>query len=227
MIAAEVAQRRADCETDRHNDVLALLLDATYEDGSSLSEAELRDELLMLLMAGHETIAMSLTWTLERLARAPDVLARTAAEAQEGGGPYTEAVIYETLRMRPVVPGFMRLVKEPFQLGDYLLPPGTAIAASVLLVHHRPDIYPDPGVFRPERFLKRPPDTYTWIPFGGGVRRCLGAVFAMLEMRVVLSTLLARTSIHARGPEPEAMRNLALMLTPSRGGRIVLAPRAR
>lgn len=225
LIEAEVRRRQADPDAGLRDDVLAVLLDATYEDGSRLSDTELRDELLLLIEAGHETVAMALTWTLERLARTPDALARAVAEAHEGGGPYTEAVVYEALRIRPAVPAFARLVKQPFQLGEFLLAPGTTIAPSALLVHHRPDIYPDPRVFRPERFLDRPPETYAWIPFGGGMRRCIGATFALFEMRVVLSTLLANASIQAPDPAGEAMRYRAFMLVPSRGGRIALAAR--
>jgi len=134
-------------------------------------------------------------------------------------------VIQETLRLRPVFPMVARAVKKPFELGGYTLPPGVTVMPSMALVHRRPDIYPDPDNFRPERFLEKPPGTYTWIPFGGGVRRCLGASFSLFEMRIVLSTLLARVGVRAAEPEPEMPMRRVIALPPSRGGRVVLEPR--
>jgi cytochrome P450 len=225
LLLAEVARRRADDDLAEREDVLSLLLQARHEDGAPMSDPELRDELLTLLIAGHETTATTLAWALERLVRSPEALERTRLEADSGGGPYTEAVIQETLRLRPVIPVVARHVKEPFELGDHLIPAGATITPSIVLMHRRPDLYPDPTAFRPERFLDRPPGTYTWLPFGGGVRRCIGASFALFEMRVVLSTLLARTTIGAADPAPERIRRRSLVLAPSRGGTIVLEPR--
>ena len=223
LVLTEIARRRAEPDIERRDDIMSLLLQAHHEDGSPMSDAELRDELVTLLIAGHETTAASLAWALERLVRTPHAMKRATAEAEEGGsGPYIEATIQETLRLRPVFPMVARAVRKPFELGAYTLPPGVTVMPSIALVHRRPDIYPEPGEFRPERFLERPPGTYTWIPFGGGVRRCLGASFALLEMRVVLATLLARTTLRAADAEPESARRRIIALPPSRGGRVVL-----
>lgn len=220
-VLAEIARRRRP-GAERGEDIMSLLLEASHEDGSPMSDAELRDELVTLLIAGHETTATSLAWALERLARSPLALARTAAEAADGGGPYTDATIQETLRMRPVFPMVARAVKKPLRLGGYEIPAGVTVMPSIALVHHRPDLYPDPDRFRPERFLERPPGTYTWIPFGGGVRRCLGASFAQYEMRIVLSTLLDQAELQVEDGEPETARRRLLTLPPSAGGRVVL-----
>ena len=225
LVLAEIARHRQYGDLEERDDVLSLLLQARHEDGSPMSDSELRDELMTLLIAGHETTATSLGWALERLVRHPEALDRTVAEAEDGGGPYTEAVIQETLRLRPVIPVVARHVKEPFELGDHLIPVGATITPSIVLVQRRPDVYPDPTAFKPERFLDQTPGTYTWIPFGGGVRRCIGASFALFEMRIVLSTLLSRATVRAAEPEAERIRRRSITMTPSRGARIVLAPR--
>jgi cytochrome P450 family 135 len=225
LVLAEIARRRA-ADLGERDDILSLLLQASHEDGSAMSDAELRDELLTLLTAGHETTATALGWALERLVRHPDALARVVAEAEAGDSAYTDAAIRETLRLRPVLPIVARhVVGQPFELGDHLIPVGATIAPCILLLHRRPDIYPEPTEFRPERFLDHAPGTYTWIPFGGGVRRCIGASFALFEMRVVLSTLLARATVRADEPAPERIRRRSITLTPSRGARVALAPR--
>lgn len=220
ILMGEVRRRRANAARGP-DDVLELLLSASHLDGSPLTDAEVRDETLGLLIAGHETTATALAWSLERLAASPAALAKVAAEADDGGGPYTDATIRETLRIRPVLPFVTRSAKQAFQLGAYLVPPGTTIAPSILLIHHRDDIYPEPSMFRPERFLDSSPPPFAWIPFGGGVRRCIGATFAQLEVRVVLATLLAHVSLKSAdtGAE-EPMRSRAASLTPARGGRV-------
>ena len=205
--------------------LLSHLLAARHEDGSPLSERELRDQLMTLVVAGHDTTATSLAWALERLAREPAALERVAAEAAAGGGPYTDAAIKETLRVRPVFLIAPRLVARPFRLGEVELPAGVVVAPSISLVHLRADLYPDPEAFRPERFLERPPGTYAWIPFGGGVRRCIGAGFSLLEMRVALSALLARMTVRVEDPAPERAVRQLLVMAPSRGGRLVVEPR--
>jgi cytochrome P450 family 135 len=225
LVLAEIARRRAQRDVEQREDIMSLLLGARHEDETPISDAELRDELLTLLVAGHETTATTLAWALERLVRSPQALQRTEAEAAAGGGPYTDAVIFETLRLRPVFPMVARAVKKPFELGGYELPAGVTVMPNIAVLHRRPDLYPDPESFRPERFLEKPPGTYTWIPFGGGVRRCLGASFALFEMRIVLSTLLARASARAAEPEPETAKRRLIALPPSRGGRVVLEPR--
>lgn len=229
LVYDEITRRRAQPGVEECDDIMSLLLTARHEDGSPMSDAELRDELVTLLIAGHETTAATLSWALERLVRSPEAMERTVAEADRGGGPYMDAVIQETLRLRPVFPMVARAVKEPIELGGYAIPPGVTVMPAIALIHRRPDIYPDPDEFRPERFLDRQPGTYSWIPFGGGVRRCLGASFAMLEMRIVLTVLLSRVRVSApeSEPEPELPKRRVIALPPSRGGRVVLEPRVR
>jgi cytochrome P450 family 135 len=221
-IATEIDRRRSEPEGQQGEDILALLLGARHEDGSPLSEDEVCSELMMLLITGHETTATALAWALDLLSREPAALERVAVEAGSGGGPFTEAAIREALRLRPPVPLIARRTKRPFSLGEHLIPAEVTITPCPLLVHHRADVYPDPFAFRPERFLDQAPGTYTWLPFGGGVRRCIGAHFAQLEMRVVLSTMLRRVAVRASRPQPEEMRSRAATLTPARGVRVIL-----
>jgi cytochrome P450 len=181
---AEIARRRA--QTERPADVLSLLLD-----GQEMSDIELRDQLLTLLVAGHETTATELAWAFERLARHPYVLERIQAELEIGETAYLDATIKETLRLRPVVPITARKLTTPFELGGYAYPAGTVLMPCIYLLHRNPDVYEEPEAFRPERFLGRQPPPYAWIPFGGGVRRCLGSGFALAEMRAVMSTCTA------------------------------------
>ena len=225
LVGEEVAARRTGARLSEREDMLSLLLEARYEDGAPLADVEVRDEAMMLLIAGYETTATSLAWALERLARNPAALAAAEEDAADGGGDYIDAAIYETLRSRPAVTMSARLVKQPFRLGDREIAPGTLIALSALLVHHRPDIYPEPMSFLPERFLDQQPGTYTWIPFGGGVRRCIGVGFALMEMRIVLSALLSRMALRPAGPEPEGMQTVGSRLVPVRGARVVLERR--
>jgi cytochrome P450 family 135 len=221
LIAAQIAARRA--SPGEGDDVLSLLLSARDEDGRALSDEELRDELMTLLVAGHETTATALAWTLERLARHPGVLRDVVAERRAGGDELLEATIKETLRLRPVVPAVVRKLQAPMTFGGWDLPAGVHIGPSIYLLHRRPDLYPDPLTFRPQRFLERSYGTYEWIPFGGGIRRCLGASFALFEMRVVLQTLLDRVELQpARGPGEKVMRR-AITFAPARGGRIAVA----
>lgn len=226
LVFKEIRRRREESDIAQREDVMSLLLRARHEDGSSMSDDELRDEMVTLLVAGHETTATSLAWALERLVRSPEALRRTVAESEEGGGEYTDAVLKETLRLRPVFPMVARSVKKPLELGEYTIPAGVTIMPNIALLHRRPDIYPEPDTFRPERFLEKPPGAYAWIPFGGGIRRCIGASFSMLEMHVVLSTLLARRRVRAAEPEPETAKRRLIALPPSRGGRVILEPRS-
>jgi len=204
---------------ERRDDVLAMLLDARHADSSPMSDQELRDELMTMLVAGHETTASALAWAIERLSRQPAALGALESEVLGGDGDaYLTATIYETLRRRPVLPNVApRLVKQPIEIGGWRYPTGVGLVPNAYLVHHDPSIYPDPYAFRPERFLDASPGTYTWIPFGGGRRRCLGASFAMLEMKVVLRALLrARKLGTATEPfEPPRRRNITI--TPGRG----------
>ncbi|HVW47224.1 MAG TPA: cytochrome P450, partial [Solirubrobacterales bacterium] len=201
---AVIRTRRRAADLEERRDILSLLLQARTEDGEALDDKELRDELLTLVLAGHETTANSLAWAWERLVRNPGPHEALLAAVRGGAGPdgesaedRVEATIVETMRSRPVIPIIGRRVQVPWRLGDYATPPGTAIAMSILLVHHREDVYPDPFAFRPERFLGRKPGTYDWIPFGGGIRRCLGAALAMAEQRVVLTTMARRLDLEA------------------------------
>ena len=219
----EIRAHRADPDVAERDDILSLLLSARDEDGEGLTDSELRDELMTLLLAGHETTATALSWTLERLIRHPDVLARLTEEARAGAGDeYMDAVIKESLRLRPVVPAVARYLTEPTKLGDRVLPAGVHITPSIYLTHHNPDIYPDPHSFRPERFLERPAGTYEWIPFGGGTRRCLGATFALFEMRIVLSEVLRSFDLATTSAPSERIARRAITFSPRRGGRVQL-----
>jgi cytochrome P450 family 135 len=227
---AIMEQIRARRSGEKRDDVLSLLLAARDEDGRQLTDAELRDELMTLLVAGHETTATALSWTLERITRDPAVLARLVEEQSAGGDEYLDAVIKETLRLRPVVPAVVRHLAEPMELGGRRFPAGVNIAPSIYLLHRRHDLYPDPDAFRPERFLERTPGTYEWIPFGGGIRRCLGASFALFEMKVVLSTILARAQLGATRNPAERVTRRSVTFTPARGGRVLverLRPRTK
>ncbi|HXS47230.1 MAG TPA: cytochrome P450, partial [Solirubrobacterales bacterium] len=188
---AVIERRRRAEDLDDRRDILSLLLQAKTEDGEALSDKEVRDELLTLVLAGHETTANSLAWTWERLVRNPaahDALL-DAVRGEDDPAEQIEATIVEAMRSRPVIPIIGRRVKLPWRLGPYGVPPDTPVTMSILLIHHREDLYPEPFEFRPERWLDRKPGTYEWIPFGGGIRRCLGAALAMAEQRVVLETM--------------------------------------
>jgi cytochrome P450 family 135 len=214
---ALIAERREAPDLAEREDMLSTLLLARDEDGEPMSDVELRDELLTLLVAGHETTATSLAWAVERLVRHPGALDRVATDAE-----YADAVVKETLRLRPVVAIVLRRLLEPLEVAGRELPAGTTVAPCILLVHRREDVYPEPDAFRPERFLHEPPGTYSWIPFGGGVRRCLGAAFAQVEMQVVLETIARSARLDAVG-EPEEVRRRGVTLVPARGGQVRMA----
>ena len=217
----QIRERRARAAEDGHDDILSLLLAARDEDGKGLTDEELRDELMTLLLAGHETTASALSWTLERLVRHPEILDRLEAEIRAGESEeYLDAVIKEALRLRPVVPAVGRYLTAPLELGPHLLPEGVYLNLSIVLLHRRPDLYPDPLAFRPERFLERPAGTYEWIPFGGGVRRCLGASFALFEMKIVLREILTHLRLRRLTAPDEPVGRRAITFTPKRGGRI-------
>jgi cytochrome P450 len=220
-----IRRRRQATDLEERRDILSILLQARTEDGETMDDKELRDELLTLVLAGHETTANSLSWAWERLTRNPEPHAALveAVRRDEGAEERVEATITETMRNRPVIPIIGRRVQVPWRLGDYGVEPGTAIAMSILLVHHREDVYPDPFSFRPERWLGRKPGTYDWIPFGGGIRRCLGAALAMAEQRVVLTTMARRLDLVADRPAPERAMHRNVTMIPSRGARVVIA----
>ena len=201
LILALVDERRRAGE--ERDDVLSMLLAARDEDGQPMTDRELRDELVTLLVAGHETTASALSWGFEQLLRAPDVLERVTAAAVDDDGAYLEATVKEILRRRPVLPiAGPRRIKQPIEIGGREYPAGPAFTACIYLVQHDERIYPEPYAFRPERFLDSSPGTYSWIPFGGGVRRCLGASFAQLEMRIALRAILSRARGHLRAAGP-------------------------
>jgi cytochrome P450 len=254
LIYAEIQRRRAQSDVEQRSDILSLLLLARDDDGQAMTDVELRDELVTLLLAGHETTATSVAWALERLVRHPDKLARLLAEIDAGGGgagsrgadasdagagrgeEYLTAVVNETLRVRPVVPLVVRSLTQELRVGSHLLPAGTRVVPSIYLTNRNPRVYEQPLEFRPERFLgdeggpPRAINSFSWIPFGGGIRRCIGASFALLEMKVMLRTMLEQLEPHApqartrrRG---ERMRRRAITLVPDAGGQVVWERRA-
>jgi cytochrome P450 len=249
-IYEEIAAHRSAGGLEDRDDVMSLLLQARHEEtdapvraepgpsrkaGSPMSDQELRDELMTLLAAGHETTATGLAWALERLVRHPDALERL----RDGDDDYADAVVKETLRLRSPISLVLRRLQEPMEIGGHLLPAGVNVVPCIYLMHRRADVYPDPLAFRPERFLGRAEaagsaggapmqsqgGTYTWIPFGGGVRRCLGASFAQLEMRIVLQALAERFDLSAADPRPERMVRRAIISSPDREGEVVARAR--
>jgi cytochrome P450 len=223
-----IAARRRAADLAERGDILSLLLSARTEDGQLLSDRELRDELLTLVLAGFETTANSLAWTLERLVRTPAAYERlrTAVRRHERAAEHVEAAIIEGMRCRPVIPIVGRRVAVPWRLGEYVLPAGTGLSISILLVHHREDVYPDPFAFRPERWLDQKPGTYEWLPFGGGTRRCLGAALAMAEQRIVLHAIAEQLDLEADRPEPEHAQHRNVTMIPARAARVIVRGRA-
>jgi cytochrome P450 len=207
------ARRQVD-DLEERTDILSLLLKATYEDGRPLTDQELRDQLLTLVLAGHETTANSLAWTFERLVRNPDAYdaLRHAVRTGTDSAAWVEATIHESMRNRPVIPAIGRRVTVPWQFGDYGVPAGTPVIMSIILTHHREDLYPDPFAFRPERFLGHKPGTYEWIPFGGGIRRCLGASMAMADLEAI-------------DPEPEKVLHRNVTMIPARDATVMVRSR--
>ncbi|HEU4907064.1 MAG TPA: cytochrome P450 [Solirubrobacterales bacterium] len=225
---AVIEERRRADDLGERRDILSMLLQAHTEEGEAMSDKELRDELLTLVLAGHETTANSLAWTWERLVRNPaahDALL-DAVRGEGDAEDRIEATIVEAMRSRPVIPIIGRRVKVPWRVGAYAVPPETPLTMSILLVHHREDLYPEPFEFRPERWLGgRKPGTYEWIPFGGGIRRCLGAALAMAEQRVVLEAMARRLDLEADDPTPEHAVHRNVTMIPSRGARVVIRAR--
>jgi|tagenome__1003787_1003787.scaffolds.fasta_scaffold20981645_4 cytochrome P450 len=221
-----LARARRDDALDERSDVLALLVQARHEDGSPMHRDEIADELLTLLAAGHETTAATLAWAVERLRRHPAIVARLAGEIEEeGGGELRDATIREVQRVRPTIAGVGRETTEPYALGEWVLPEGTVIMLSARLLHNDPRNYDAPERFDPDRFLGRKPDTYRWIPFGGGTRRCIGAAFAHMEMTVVLRELLSRFELAATSERDEGWRFRGVAFAPRKGGLAVVRPR--
>jgi len=223
-IRDEMASRQRDDDFDR-DDILSMFLQARDEDGNPMSENEICDAMRTLLIAGHETTASSLAWLAERLVRHPDALERVEREVAAGETEYLVAAITEAMRLRPVAPLTPRLVVKPFDLGDMVLDPGTILMIHITLIHQRADIYPDPQAFRPERFLYKPADNYSWVPFGGGARRCLGAQFAMLEMRVIFETIVRHARFEVSKDADEAIGRRNVTIAPRQRAMITLERR--
>ncbi len=221
----EVERRRADPALEHREDVLSMLLLARDEEGEGMSDSELRDQLVTLLLAGHETTATALAWAFERLLRNPAALGRLRATLAEGDESYLDCVVKETLRSRPIIPYAMRRLTAPMEIAGHTVPVGAFIGCSTILTHSDPALYPDPDAFRPDRFEDGGADTYTWIPFGGGVRRCLGASFATFEMKVILRRVLSRCDLSVPDTRPESPVRRFVTYPPSRGARVVLHER--
>lgn len=225
LIQAEIAERRADPRLDERDDILSMLMAARFEDGAEMGDEELRDQLITLLLAGHETTATALAWTFDLLLRHPAAVARLRSELESGEDEYLRAVISEALRLRPVVPLAGRRLRSELRVDGHVLPEGTDVTPAIWLAHTRADVYPDPLEFRPERFLDGAPETYAWIPFGGGVRRCVGAAFAEFEMRVVLREVLTRCELRLAGSKPERIARRNITFSPRGGTPVVLSGR--
>ena len=225
-IDALIGRARQDPRLDERTDILALFLRSTYDDGSAMTRAEIGDELLTLLAAGHETTASTLSWVLERISRHPDVLHRLVDEAAGEANAYRQATILETQRVRTVIDLASRHVAVPvYELGPWRIPQGYSIMVSLRDLHRDPAEFPDPERFDPQRFINGKPNTFAWVPFGGGTRRCVGAAFANMEMDVVLRTMLRTITVQATDKPGEKSHNRGVAYTPKQGGRIVLRHR--
>jgi len=226
-----IGRYRADPDLEQRDDVLALMVRARRQDGTSLTDKELRDQLVTLMMQGHTSTATALAWALERITRHPEVFERLRAEApddEEASGEYLDAVVKESLRARPPLPiAGAREVSRPFQLGAYEIPAGTLVAACIWLLHQHEDLYPEPERFRPERFLERPATQWTWIPFGGGHRSCIGASLALMQMKIVLRTLALRVRLDPAEQADEKAQRRGVGFSPARGGSVVVQERFR
>ena len=222
FIYEEIKLRRAEPGHEERDDVLSLLLGARDEDGEPMSDRELRDELVTVLGAGHETTATALSWAVELLTHNPAVLARLRDSLAAGEEEYLAATVKEVLRARPVIVDVARKLKAPATIGGYELPEKTFVLAAIAALHYHEDLFPEPGEFRPERFLDGKADNYAWIPFGGGVRRCIGAAFAEYEMRTILREFVERTELRPASPKPEKVRVRNITLAPAKGTRVVL-----
>jgi cytochrome P450 len=220
-----IAQRRNDPRLGEKLDILALLMSARGDDGEQLSDNEIRDDLITLMLAGHETTATTLAWVFDLLLHHPDALQRVQAEAVSGEEVFTTAVINEALRIRPPAPFTARVAARPFPIGGYQVDAGTRIVVHIIAINRNPQTYPHPNEFRPERFLGGRPQTYAWVPFGGGVKRCLGASFSMRELITVLHTLLREGEFSPVDDKAERIVRRSIMLAPQHGTRVRYRPR--
>ncbi|MDP2227489.1 MAG: cytochrome P450 [Moraxellaceae bacterium] len=226
LIYDQIRRHREDPATEQRDDILALLLRTRTEDGNLLTDTEIRDQLVTLLIAGHETTATTLAWAMERLLRTPDALAKLKADFAAGSTAYADAVVSETLRLRPPIPMFSREVAGDFEIGGYRLPPRTLLVAHVGYIHQRADLFPDPQAFRPERFLEGRQELGSYSPFGGGLHSCIGNHFAALEVRLFLRVLLARGDFGVPSNSPEWQMRKTILNLPWQGARVTLKRRA-
>lgn len=223
---AEMRERRAAGDLERRVDILSMLMLARDETGESMTEVELRDELMTLLLAGHETTASSLSWFFDLVLHHPHELARIRDDIErDGSRDYLDAAITETMRIRPVVPIVARRLQVPMDIGGYEIAAGVTVAPNIFLTHRRPDIYPEPLAFRPERFVGTKTDTFSWLPFGGGIRRCVGAAFAWFEMQTVIPEILSRVNLEPVSAHPEAIKRRAVTLIPAGGAEMRVVSR--
>jgi cytochrome P450 len=225
LLYAEISERRASGDFEDRDDILSMMMQARFEDGGEMSDTDLRDQLMTLLLAGHETTATALAWTFDLLLRHTAPLARLRESLAAGEEDYLRATITESLRLRPVVPLAGRRLNKELSVDGLTLPAGTDVTPAIWLAHTRADVYPEPFAFKPERFLEEAPDTYAWIPFGGGIRRCIGAAFAELEMRIVLREVLTRCELHKVSPRPEKIGRRNITLSPKDGTPVALTAR--
>jgi cytochrome P450 len=225
LLFAEIAEHRERPDLEEREDILSMLMTAELEDGTRMEDRELRDQLMTLLLAGHETTATGLAWTFDLLLRHPNVLGRLRDELAAGDEDYLRATISESLRLRPVIPLAGRRLTKELTVDGRTLPAGTDVTPAIWLTHTRADLYPEPFAFKPERFLEAPPDTYAWIPFGGSVRRCIGATFAEFEMRIVLREVLTRCELRKADPRPERTGRRNITLSPKDGTPVILTAR--
>jgi cytochrome P450 len=225
LLYAEIAEHRANGNFEERQDILSLLMQARFEDGSEMSDTDLRDQLMTLLLAGHETTATALAWTFDLLLRHPRELTSLRDSLEQGEDDYLRATISESLRLRPVVPLAGRRLATDLVADGINLPAGTDVTPAIWLAHTRADSFPEPFAFRPERFLEGSPDTYAWIPFGGGIRRCIGAAFAEFEMRIALREILTRCELHKANPAPEKIGRRNITLSPKAGTPVVVTAR--
>jgi cytochrome P450 family 135 len=223
FIYEEIRLRRAEPGHEERDDVLSLLMGARDEDGEPMSDQELRDEMVTVLGAGHETTATGPAWAVERLVRNPAALAKLRDSLAAGDEEYLNATVKETLRARPVIVDVARKLKAPATIGGYELPAGQFVLPAIAALHYRADLFPGPEQFRPERFLEGKADNYAWIPFGGGIRRCIGAAFAEYEMRTILREFVERAELRPVTQEPERVKVRNITLAPAKGTRVILA----
>jgi cytochrome P450 family 135 len=225
LLYAEIAEHRSKPGLEDRDDILSMLMLAEFEDGGRMDDTELRDQLMTLLLAGHETTATALAWTFDLLLRHPVELQRLRDSLAAGEDDYLRATISESLRLRPVLPLAGRRLAKDLVADGLELPAGTDVTPAIWITHTRADLYPDPFAFRPERFLGDGPDSYAWIPFGGGIRRCIGASFAEFEMRIVLREVLTRCDLHKADPAPERTGRRNITLSPKAGTPVVVSGR--